>query len=71
MRRSERVNKKYQAKISGVEDLDGTSSYYIGSDNPIPQSIIDELNRTDISINRLELACKLNGFIFEAIEYED
>lgn len=64
------MNKKYQAKISGVEDLDGTSSYYIGSDTPIPQSIINDLNRTYISINRLEFICKMNGYIFEAIEDE-
>lgn len=58
------MNKPYTAIIDGVEDLDGVNEYIIGSDNPLPETPIDEL-RDYISINRLELLSKIYGFSFE------
>lgn len=65
------MNKAYTEIIHGVEDMDGTCAYIIGSDKPLPQSMIKELNRDYISINRLELFSKIYEFSYEAIEYDD
>jgi len=65
------MDKKYIEQISSVEDLDGTSAYLIGSDNPIPKNIVLELNSSYIGISRLEFSCKLHGFVYEDVGCND
>lgn len=62
------MDKKYTKIIHGVEDMDGTCPYLIGSDKPLPEDLLEELNKTYISIHLLSYLGKKHGFCFEAHE---
>ncbi len=62
------MDKKYTSLIEGVEDLDGVNDYMIGSDEPIPQEIINDLARGYVGISEFELVCKLHGLLYEPVD---
>ncbi len=62
------MDKKYTKIINGVEDMDGMCPYLIGSDKPLPEALLEELNKTYISIHLLSYLGKKHGFCFEAYE---
>lgn len=62
------MNKKYTKIVHGVEDMDGTCPYLIGSDKPLSEDLLADLNKDYISIHLLSYLGNKHGFCFEAHE---